>query len=37
MFYVDVDLHTQTISVCVVELVNRERRIAERTTTKSAG
>lgn len=30
MFYVGVDLHKQSISVCVVELVNRERRIVER-------
>ncbi len=30
MRYVGVDLHKQSISVCVVELVNRERRIVER-------
>lgn len=30
MHYVGVDLHKQTISVCVVELVGRQRRIVER-------
>jgi transposase len=30
MRYVGVDLHKQTISVCVVELVGRQRRIVER-------
>jgi hypothetical protein len=30
MRYVGVDLHKQTISVCVVELVGRQRRIIER-------
>jgi transposase len=30
MRYVGVDLHKQTISLCVVELVGRERRIVER-------
>jgi transposase len=30
MRYVGVDLHKQTISLCVVELVGRKRRIVER-------
>lgn len=30
MFYVGVDLHKQTISLCVVELVGRERKIVRR-------
>ena len=30
MRYVGVDLHKQTISLCVVELVGRERKIAAR-------
>ena len=30
MRYVGVDLHKQTISLCVVELVGRERKVIER-------
>ena len=30
MFYVGVDLHKQSISLCVVELAGRERKIIER-------
>ncbi len=30
MRYVGVDLHKQTISLCIVELVGRERKIIER-------